>query len=89
MVAVDMEADTAAVRSVAAATVVVAAVIATTALTVEAQATEAVDSQDTAMVEEEARTAEAMAPKLLRPTVVAHSLLQLQSPLLLNLPPQQ
>ena len=87
MVAVDMEADTAAVRSVAAATVVVAAVIATMALTAEAQATEVVDSQDMATVEEEARTAEAMALKLLRPTVVAHSLLLLQSLPLLNLPP--
>ena len=88
MVAVDMEADMVA-RSVAAATVVVAAVIATTALTVEAPATEAVDSRDTAMVEEEALTAEAMVLRLLRPTVAVHSLLQLQSPLLLNLPPQQ
>jgi hypothetical protein len=86
--AVDMEADTA-VRSVAAATVVVAAVIATTALTVEAQATEAVDSPDTAMVEVEAHMAEAMALRLRRPTVVAHSLLLPQSPPLLNLPPQQ
>ena len=88
MAAVDMEAHTAA-RSVAAATVVVAAVIATTALTVEAQAMEVADSRDTATVEEEAHTAEAMALKLLRPTVAVHSLLQLQSPLLLNLPPQQ
>lgn len=88
MVAVDMEADTAAAKSVV-ATVVVAGVIATTALTVEARATEAVDNQDTATVEEEARTAEAMALRLLQPTVAAPSLLlQLLLPLL-NLPSQQ
>ena len=85
MVAVDMEADTAAAKSVV-ATVVVAGVIATTALTVEARATEAVDNQDTATVEEEARTAEAMALKPPRPTVAAHNPLLLP---LLNLPPQQ
>lgn len=89
MVAADTEADTAAARSVV-ATVVVAAVIATTALTAEARATEAVDNQDTATVEEEARTAEGMALRLLWPTVAAHSLLLLRLPLLLlNLLPQQ
>lgn len=90
MVAVVMEVDTAAARSVV-AMAVVAAVIATTALTAEAQATEAVDNQDTATVEEEARTAEAMALKPPRPTVAAHNpLLLLLLPLpLLNLPPQQ
>ena len=88
MAAVDTEVDTAAARSVV-ATVVVADVIATTALTAEARATEAVDNQDTATVEEEARTAEAMALRRLRPTVVAPSLLlQLLLPLL-NPPPQQ
>jgi hypothetical protein len=85
-----MEADTAAAKSVVATEVAVAAVIATMALTAEAQATEAVDNQDTATVEEEARTAEAMALRRLRPTVAAHSLLLLRLPqLLLNLPPQQ
>ena len=84
MVAVDTEADTAAARSVV-ATAVVVDVIATTALTAEARATEAVDNRDTATVEEEARTAEAMALRLLRPTVAAHSLL-LQPQPLLNLP---
>lgn len=89
MVAVDTEADTAAARSVV-ATAVVVDVIATTALTAEARATEAVDNRDTATVEEEARTAEATALRLLRPTVVEHSLLLLRLPqLLLNLPPQQ
>ena len=85
--AADMEAATA-VKSVV-ATVFVADVIATTALTAEARATEVVDNQDTA-TEEEARTAEATALRLLRPTVVEHSLLLLRLPqLLLNLPPQQ
>ena len=87
MAAVDTEVDTAAARSVV-ATVVVADVIATTALTAVARATEAVDNQDTATVEG-ARTAEAMALRLLRPTVAEHSLLlQLLLPLL-NPPPQQ
>ena len=76
-------------RNVVAMVEVAAVVIATTALTVEAQATEAVDSPDTAMVEVEAHMAEAMALRLRRPTVVAHSLLLPQSPPLLNLPPQQ
>ena len=85
MVAVDTEADTAVARS-AVVMVVVAAVIATMALTAEVRATEAVDSQDTAAVEEEARTAEAMVLRLLWPTVAAHSLLLLPLPLpLLNL----
>jgi hypothetical protein len=75
-------------RNVVAMVEVAAAVIATTAPTVEARATEAVVSRGTAMVEEEAHTAEAMALRLLRPTVAAHSLLPLQPPLLLNLPPQ-
>jgi hypothetical protein len=84
-----MGADTAAARSVV-ATVAVADAIATTAPTAEAPATEAVDNQDMAMVEEEAPTAEAMAPRLLQPTVAAHNpLLLLQPPPLLNLPPQQ
>jgi hypothetical protein len=73
-------------RSVA-ATEVGAVVIATKALTVEDQATEAVDSRATATVEEEARTAEATAPRLLQPTVEADNLLP-QRLLLLNLPPQ-
>ena len=85
--AADMEAATA-VKSVV-ATVVVADVIATTALTAEARATEVVDNQDTA-TEEEARTAEAMVLRLLRPTVAAPSLLpQQHPPPLLNLPPQR
>ena len=89
MVAVDTEADTAAARSVV-ATAVVVDVIATTALTAEARATEAVDNRDTATVEEEARTAEAMVLRLLRPTVAAPSLLpQQHPPPLLNLPPQR
>ena len=90
MVAVDMEAaDTAARSVVAVATEVAVAVIATTALTAEAQATEAVDSQDTATVEEEALTVEAMALRLLQATVAAPSLLPQQQPLsLLNLQPQ-
>ena len=83
----DTEAATAE-RNVVAMVEVAAVVIATAALTVEARATEAVVSRDTAMVEAEAHTAEATALRLLRPTVVAHSLLPLQPPLLLNLPPQ-
>ena len=75
-------------RNVVAMVEVAAAAIATTAPMVEARATEAVDSQDTAMVEAEAHTAEATALRLLRPTVVAHSLLPLQPPLLLSLLPQ-
>ena len=87
MAAVDTEVDTAAARSVV-ATVVVADVIATTALTAEARATEAVDNQDTATVEE-AHTAEAMALKLLQPMVAAHSHLLLLPLPLLSLPLQQ
>ena len=85
MAAVDTEVATAA-KSVA-ATEVAAAVIATTALMAVAQATEVVDSQDTATVEEEARTAEATALRLPQATEAAHNHLQQQQPLR-NPPPQ-